>query len=162
MSFAIIVFMACEKEVVTDDFTIEGTYSGTLSFSETLKSSPVSNNQGTAIVTMNNDEEIFVHCFGGELDTTFMLNYYEHNDSILVCLTGEAFEHMYGHGLGQGHMMGGMMGHSTSGETSWQHHLNDEHNRDDEHFGGFHMGNHSFNYSIETPMGYYHFYGTKN
>jgi hypothetical protein len=149
--------MACEKENANEDLTIEGTYLGTLSLSGSLKSSPISSSQGTAIVSINNDEEIYVHCYGSELDTTFMLNYYEHNDSVLVCLTGEDFQHMYGHSLGEGHMIG----HSTSGETSWQHHLSDEHDEDDEHFGGFHMGNHTYNYLIETPMGDYHFTGTK-
>ena len=117
---------------------------------------------GAAVVTLNNENEIFVHCFGESLDTTFMLNYFKHEDSVLVCLTGEAFQHMYGHQYGQGHMMNGMMGDSTSGQSSWQHHLNDEHNENDQHFGGFHMGNHTFDYSIETQHGYYHFNGTKN
>ena len=160
MCLAIVFFLACEKENVNEEFEIEGTYFGTLNFSEPLKSFNTSS-EGTAIVTVNNDEEIYVHCFGGELDTTFMLNYFEHNDSVLVCLTGEAFEHMYGHRLGQGHMMGGMMGHAANGETPWQHHLNDEHREGDEHLGGFHMDNNTFNYSIETHHGFYHFNGTK-
>ena len=56
-----------------------------------------------------NVNEIEVHCFGKEIDTTFMLDYYEHNDSVMVCLTGSDFEFMYGHMLGEGHMGGGMM-----------------------------------------------------
>ena len=81
-------------------------------FSNSLKSSALDgleNDHGTAEVKMMGDNQIEVHCFGEVLDTTFMLDYYEHNDSVMVCLTGSDFSNMYGHGLGEGHMSGGMM-----------------------------------------------------
>jgi hypothetical protein len=68
---------------------------------------------------------------------------------------------MYGHMLGQGHMMGGMMGDKNSNQSEWGHHLEDEHQQGEEHFGGFDMGNHSFNYAIKMEDGYYHFSGQK-
>lgn len=159
---SLLVFTACEKNDELIDNSIEGIYTGTISFDNKLKSITDGENEGTAIVIKVGEAEIQVHCFGGELDTTFMLGYYVHNDSILVCLTGETFQNHYDHMLGQGHMMdGGMMGHSNNNETPWAHHLNDEHQEGDEHFGGFYMENHSFNYAIETEHGYYHFNGQK-
>lgn len=70
-----------------------------------------------------------MHCFGETLDTTFMLDYYENNDSVMVCLTGNDFTTMYGHRLGEGH-------HSS-----------------DEHFGGFDMNERSFTYSFRMVEG---------
>lgn len=158
---AIFAFISCDKMDDTSVTSIEGTYIGTLKFSS-LNSANSIVQEGTSIITKTDDQNIQVHCFGGDLDTTFMLNYYEHNDSILVCLTGNNFQHHYGHGLGQGHKNGGgMMGHLNEDETQWAHHLNDEHQEGDEHFGGFHLGNHMFNYSIKTEHGYYHFEGQK-
>jgi hypothetical protein len=40
------------------------------------------------------------------MDTTFMLNYYENHDSVMVCMTDSDFEHEYGHMMGAGHMSG--------------------------------------------------------
>ncbi|QIA08369.1 hypothetical protein [Draconibacterium halophilum] len=161
-------FMACNKndEAPTDD-SIEGTYTGTLTAS--LKSAqgilPGSSN-ATMVVTKSGEELIQVHCFTDEIDTTFMLNYYEHNDSVMVCLNGEAFTEMYGHMMGQGHMGGGMMGDIGPNQSEWQHHMSDEHQPGDEHFGGFDRMNHSFGYKFDMVDGTSHysmyFEGTKN
>ncbi|SFF08509.1 hypothetical protein [Thermophagus xiamenensis] len=75
------------------------------------------------------------------------MNYYQHHDSAYVCDTGNDFEEMYGHMLGNGHA-GGMMDDMYNGETQWMHHKSEEHDEDDEHFGGFDMGNHSFSYTF--------------
>ena len=74
------------------------------------------------------------------MDTTFVLNHYEHNDSVMVCLNGEAFEEMYGHMMGHGGNMGngnsgGMMGGMNNGSSEWMNHMNNEHEEGDEHFG---------------------------
>ncbi len=162
-------FNSCEKsdDLATDE--IEGTYIGTFSVSSLLKSAPsdgVDADHGTAEINMMGDNQIEVHCFGDEIDTTFMLDYYEHNDSVMVCLTGGEFGNMYGHMLGDGHMSGGMMGDMGQGESEWMHHMNDEHDEGDEHFGGFNMSEHTFTYSFKmmdatTPY-YLNFHGTKN
>lgn len=145
-------FVACNKSEETfPDNSIEGRYVGTLT-NEGLKSvtgvMPVKTN-ATTDVTKSVDNRIEVHCYSDELDTTFMLDYYDNNDSVMVCLDGEAFKEMYGHMLGQGHMSGGMMGDLTMGETEWMHHLSDEHQPSDEHFGGFDMTNHTFGYRFQ-------------
>lgn len=162
-------FTSCEK---SDDLAIdeiEGTYKGAFSVSSLLKSAPsggLDEDHGTAEISMMGDNQIEVHCFGEEIDTTFMLDYYEYNDSVMVCLTGGEFENMYGHMLGDGHASGGMMGDKDQGESEWMHHMNDEHNEGDDHFGGFNMSENTFTYSFRMMDGttpyYLKFHGTKN
>ena len=161
--------ISCEKSDAPASLEIEGVYLGAFSVSGSLKSATTDGmvgDNGTAEVHMMGENQIEVHCFGEVMDTTFMLDYFEHNDSVMVCLTGDNFEGMYGHMLGDGHMGGGMMGDIQNGESEWMHHMNDEHNEGDEHFGGFDMLEHTFTYSFimmdgTTPY-YLKFHGTKN
>ena len=94
-----------------------------------------------------------------------MLNYFQDNDSVMVCLTGSDFQHAYGHMMGQGHMGGGMMGDIQNGQTEWQRHMADEHKAGDKHYGGFDMMNSSFGYTFHNYNGGSHmimnFEGTK-
>lgn len=147
---------------------IEGVYDGTFSVSSSLKAGSLDGGEGdhgSAEIRVIRDNQIEVHCFGEDIDTTFMLDYYEHNDSIMVCLTGDDFEYMYGHMLGGGHMGGGMMGDIHGGETQWAHHMNDEHENGDEHFGGFDTHEMTFSYSFkmmdESSPYYLRFHGVK-
>jgi len=166
-ALALFVVAACEKTEEVENNSIEGIYYGSLT-RETKGATTQTKalESATAEVVKAGSERVQVHMYGNEMDTTFMLNYYEDHDSIMVCLTGEKFEDMYGHMLGAGHMGGGMMGHINNGETEWQHHMADEHKIGDEHFGGFDMENHSFGYRLmmeENGVQYYlHFQGTKN
>jgi len=165
----ILGFTSCEK--TDDDLSIndiEGEYIGSFSVSNTLKSAwlgGANQDDGTADIDKLGVNQIQVHCYGGAIDTTFMLDYYEQNDSVMVCLTGDEFEDMYGHMLGDGHMMGGMMGDMGSGQTEWMHHMDDEHNEGDEHFGGFNMQDGTFTYSFQMMDGttpyYLKFHGVK-
>ena len=171
MAVVVIGFTACEKAEDLNVDDIEGVYEGTFSVSSSLKAvSPDVGHHGTAEISLMGDNQIEVHCFGEDIDTTFMLDYYEHNDSIMVCLTGDDFEHMYGHMLGEGHMGGGMMdgemmGDIQNDETEWVHHMNDEHEEGDEHFGGFDMHEMTFTYSFKMIDGstpnYLRFHGVK-
>jgi hypothetical protein len=156
---------ACEKDDELLTQSLEGTYIGTLKHSDNLKSSHL-NGSATMDVILIDSSAIQVHCYGGEFDSTFMLNYFGHNDSVLVCLNGDDFEKMYGHRYGNKHGMGGgMMGNHQNEDTDWGHHMYDEHNEDDEHFGGFNMMNHTFDYRFNMHEGdstyYLHFHGTK-
>jgi len=169
LAIGLMGFTSCKKTEELPNTGFEGEYLGAFSVSNSLKSThpdDANENPGTAIVSMMGNNQIEVHCFGEEIDTTFMLDYYEHNDSIMVCLTGDDFKDMYGHMLGDGHMGGGMMGDIQNGESQWRHHMNDEHNEEDEHFGGFNMGEHTFTYSFKMMDGttsyYLKFHGTKN
>ena len=168
LAVILVGFTSCEKsdDIGTDE--IEGVYTGTFSISSSLKSSPLDGmdkDHGTAEVNMMGENQIEVHCFGEVMDTTFVLDYYEHNDSVMVCLTGNDFSNMYGHGLGEGHMSGGMMRDKSDGETEWMHHMVDEHESGDEHFGGFNMDENSFTYSFRMMEGstphYLKFHGVK-
>jgi len=161
-------FTSCEKSDDPASIEIEGEYIGSFSSSSSLKSTSAGNldeDPGTAVVSMMGDMQIEVHCFGEEIDTIFMLDYYNHNDSVMVCLTGDDFTNMYGHMLGDGHMSGGMMGDISDGESEWMHHMDDEHTNGDEHFGGFDMRDHSFTYTFEMMDGstpyYLKFHGVK-
>jgi len=169
LATTIVVGTSCEKtkdQVIGD---IEGTYVGSFTESTGLKSALFDGNgahDGIAEVIMVGDGQIQVHCYGNEIDTMFMLNYFEHNDSVMVCNTGDDFENTYGHTYGAGHMSGGMMGDMMSGETEWMHHINDEYQEDDEHFGGFNMHDGTFSYSFRmmdnaTPY-YLKFLGIKD
>jgi len=149
-ALTLLVLTSCNKKEDTSDQTITGTYIGTLKSSVSTNAAPV---DATATFVMTGDQEIELRCLSDELDTTLVLNYYHNNDSIMVCLTGDDFEHMYGHMLGQGHMMGGMMGDLSDGETEWMHHLSDEHQDGDKHFGGFDMRHHTFSYRFEMMDG---------
>jgi hypothetical protein len=147
------VMASCQK---TDDFNVnnvEGRYVGTLTSG--LKSASGSTIDATADVAKTKNGEIEVHCYGGEMDTTFMLNYYENHDSLMVCMTGNDFEHAYGH------MSGGIMSDQAKGQTEWQHHMSDEHKNGDQHYGGFNMNSHTFGYTFRMASGNVQFMGAK-
>ncbi|MEY8021357.1 hypothetical protein AB8P51_11030 [Muriicola sp. SD30] len=151
----VFVFAACEKSEEPFVDLIEGTYVGTLTDNVGLKGGSTSKiiEEAFAEITKIRKGIIEVHLYNVKLDTTFMLDYYEDMDSINVCLTGDEFENMYGHMLGRGHMSGGMMNDMRNDETEWVHHLNDEHQEGDEHFGGFDMQNHTFRYRFNLLDG---------
>lgn len=155
-----LIVIACEKTNELPVNSIEGTYFGTVTIESRSKSNAEVWN-AKAVVTRLNNEQAEIHCFGSEFDTTFMLNYFEHNDSVMVCLTGDEFEHIYGHSYGGNHMIGGMMDDMQDGETEWMHHMNDEHIESDEHFGGFDMMQHSFGYTFKMNDLDFHFQGVK-
>ena len=145
-----LVFVACEDSQSLPDNAVEGTYIGTIKDISGKNGEAFLKTEGEALaeVTKIGNEIIRIHLTSVELDTTFMLNYYEDMDSVNVCFTGDDFENMYGHMLGQGHPGSGMMGDRQNNETEWMHHLNDEHQQGDEHFGGFDMQNHTFSYQF--------------
>jgi hypothetical protein len=76
------------------------------------------------------------------------MNFYNHNNRVYLCNTGDDFEEMYAHMPGSGHL-GGMMDDMHVGETQWIHQMNKEHNDGDEHFGGFDMANYSLLYTFQ-------------
>ena len=154
----VILFVSCQKsdEIGYDD--VLGTYVGTLTSNLANKSSEIVVAKDATVVVSSVGNQIQVHCFAEDFDTTIMLGTYDHNDEVMVCLTGEEFENMYGHMLGQGHMNGNMQNNGTE----WMQHLNNEHQEGDEHFGGFDMQHHSFNYTFKMNNGDYHFQGIKN
>lgn len=160
------VFSACQKNGKTVNQSVEGTYIGNFTTTSTLKSETATtvNLMDTAIVMLMSNGQINVHCFGDELDSTFILNTYQNGDSLMVCLDGQYFEDEYGHMMGDGSMMGSgnMMGNNS---TKWGQHMNGEHQADDNHYGGFDMQNGTFSYSFKmmdgTSNNYRKFQGTR-
>jgi hypothetical protein len=149
------IFVSCSKSDQTANQSVEGTYNGSFSTSNTLKGAQLAltgDVKGTAVVNMINSRQIKVHCFGTALDSTFILDIYNYGDSMKVCMTGNAFAKEYGHMMGQGSVMGGtsMMGNNA---TAWAQHMNQEHKAGDEHFGGFNMVNHIFDYTFKQKAG---------
>jgi len=162
-SFTLVLLLfACEKNDVINDDDITGSYIGTISTNVLGRSANTATSKpATADIIMLGDQ-IQVHCYAEDFDATIILDVYHDGDNIMVCLTGDDFENMYGHMLGQDHMGGGMMGDMQNNETEWMHHLNDEHQEGDEHFGNFDMNLHTFNYIFKMSEGDFHFQGTKN
>ncbi|MGW8314131.1 MAG: hypothetical protein ACWGNV_00915 [Bacteroidales bacterium] len=168
---AILSSVSCSKTESINTETIVGTYYGTytraasLNLAET-ESTGIDEWPGMAKITELGDRQIAVHCVGENIDTLFMLDYYLQHDSVMVCLTGDDFEQMYGHMLGGGHMDGHMMGDPVENETEWMHHLREEHDPADTHFGGFypHMGTFTYAIQLEDNTGPYYlmFAGSKN
>jgi len=159
ISITVIIFLfSCEKSDDLNFNDITGTYTGTLISGISRKSSNAELIKPATVVVTSFGNQIQVHCFAEDFDTSVILDIYDHNDNVMVCLTEEEFENMYGHMLGQGNMNGNMQNNGTD----WMQHLNNEHLIGDEHFGGFNMQHHAFNYTFRKNNGDFHFKGLKN
>ena len=151
-SLALLLF-ACQK---SDDVTydeITGSYIGTIS---TIGSDPTTTVATTDIRQLGN--QIEVHCYGDGFDSTVILDVFQNGDDVMVCLTGQDFNNMYGHMPGQSNWNWNMPHHNSE----WMQHLSDEHQQSDEHFGNFDTQHHSFNYTFQMSTGDFHFQGTRN
>lgn len=151
-TLALLLF-ACQK---SDDITydeITGSYIGTIS---TIGSDPSITIATADIRQLGN--QIEVHCYGGDFDATVMLDVFQNGNDIMVCLTGEDFNNMYGHMPGNSNWNWNGPHH----DSDWMQHLNNEHQQGDEHFGNFDMQHHTFNYTFQMSNGDFHFQGTRN
>jgi hypothetical protein len=169
----ILSLVSCEKEATTVDAKIDGTYVGKLIKENTLKSAMGDTLSGdaTAIITLIDSTQIKFHCFGSSFDSTLVLNLFDGEDSLFVCLTGNDFNHEYGHmmGHGNGMMENGMgmgWGHmATDTTTLWGKHLYYNHKTGDMHFGGFNHMDHSFDFAFKmmnhNSIYYLKFHGVK-
>ncbi|AVR44299.1 hypothetical protein C7S20_02960 [Christiangramia fulva] len=135
LSFLIPLLISCSKEEAIDQ-SIEGSYVGYLSAIDAQAISPV---EAQADVQIVEDHLVEIHCYSESLDTIVRLNYYANNEDYMLCLSGDDFEHEYGHAMSHENMPSNMMG-----ETEWRYHLENEHSEGDEHFGKFGMADHSF------------------
>lgn len=141
---------------------IVGTYKGTLTSSLSLDVMPA-----TTEITSLNDDNIQVHCYNADIDSTFTLGLYPDGNMMRVCFTGSDFMNQYGHNMSSYNQMMGnnkMMGSMSNG-TSWQQHMGTQHKSGDEHYGYFDMNANSFSYTFKftnTPTGYtMHFFGKR-
>ena len=137
--------LSCQKESETAvlDLTaqIAGSYKGTITDSG-------SGNvfQATADVIKSDNSIVEIHCYSDRLDSTFVMEVFENGDSLMLCNIGDDFVRQYGHARMNEHH--NMMGGDMEGQD-WMHHMDEEHDEDDEHFGGFNMKDHSFSYRFE-------------
>ena len=117
---------------------VVGSYKGTLK-----NGSTGSQVEATADVIKTDESIVQIHCYSSIMDTTFVMEIFENGDSMMVCNIGDDFKNQYGHGrMEKHHMMG------NTDWQSWSHHMDEEHDRNDEHFGGFNMKEHSFDYDF--------------
>lgn len=154
-----LLFAACNKEDNTNpnqtDLSTEvsGTYKGTITSSE----EPNDSRTAQLTVTSVNSNTAQFDLVSPLMDTSFMMNLYDNNDSVMVCFTENMFYQQYGHHLDEEHHMMGDNDH-----MEWGHHMDEQHEPGDEHYGGFDTNNHSFSYRI-IPQGqtekYYTFDG---
>lgn len=157
-TISVLLFSSCQKSDELNNNDVTGTYVGTLTSNLVSRLSENAVPEDATVVVSMVGDQIQVHCFAADFDTTVMLDIYNNNDSIMVCLTGKDFGDMYGHMLGQDHMNGNMQNNGTE----WMQHLNNEHQDSDEHFGGFDMSNHTFDFTFRMSNGDYHFQGIRN
>ena len=147
-SAAMLIVTSCNKE---DDFSsamdyikdITGDYEGSYLIIDGTRG----NELAKAEVRHLSGIEIEIHCYGDLLDTTFVLDIYANHDSMMLCPTGDNFETTYGHRKGDYHMK-----HHGNDNSEWMHHLDDDHEINDLHFGGFNLSNHSLGYSFKIEQ----------
>ncbi len=154
-----LVLINCNSSDEPEINTLSGVYFGTLKSDDVNKSSIIPKGEIIANVISKGDQ-LEVHCYGEELNITFMLEYFEHNDSIMVCLTGDDYENLYGHAHGEGMMSG--THNMQNGTTEWMQHLSNAHDPDEDHFfGGFDGNHHSFSCSFNWQDQIVTFSGSK-
>lgn len=101
----------------------------------------------------NYDAEVFIERMSNNsikmslnceiMDTAITFDLFENQDSLMVCFNGEDFENHYGHGRsGVQHMM------NNNEMYNWMHHLDEDHEFGEMHYGGFDMNMHSFRYEF--------------
>ena len=134
--------VSCKKEQTYPDLTksVTGTYDGTLTTNNLKTTSPA-----TADITKVNDYTVEIHCYGDDIDTTFMLELYEDGDMMQVCFTDDDFRREYGHDKSEDHHMMG----DNGDWMNWQQHMSADHDEDDEHYGFFNMKEHTFKYTFK-------------
>lgn len=157
---ALALLGACNKEnVSTVKKQVEGSYFGTIT-SYKSQNVPIDSYDGFVTVRVNDANNLQIHYADDKLDTTFSMAYYRNADSLNLCCKGAAFKQAYGHEMGAGHH-GEMMSDKRKHETDWQHHLRDEHQKGDAHFGAFNTKNNSLTCGWTSNKTSYRFIGKK-
>lgn len=156
------LFTACDKDENNDNNpqtdlsqTVTGSYKGSITSSD----DPTASQDAVIVVTTSNGNTVELNMTSDMIDTTFMMNLYEHNDSVMLCFTQDRFYQEYGHHLDEDHHMMGNNEH-----LKWEHHKDEQHDPGDMHYGGFDTGNHHFSYRIVPTVQadkYYQFEGDK-
>ncbi|MCF6184457.1 MAG: hypothetical protein L3J56_07505 [Bacteroidales bacterium] len=140
--------VACNKKNNVQDLSseISGIYTGTLK----------SNNQknvsdAVADISESGDNQIEIHCYGNDIDTTFVQRLFDDGDTIQMCSVGDAFYNEYGHQMTNQSEHHDMMKDSEG--MSWAHHMDEEHDENDEHYGFFNLSEGTFSYTFNLMSG---------
>lgn len=154
---SITLLSSCSKEDLTLQYLNEvvGDYSGYIVYDN---GNNIDSFEATGEVIKNNDYQVTFNCQSSIMDTTLILDVFDNGDRLEMCLTGDDFNQMYGHPQGERHM-----GHMGRNQNGWQHHMDDEHDQNDEHYGGFHHGDGAmeFTFLMGSNLDRYVFYGSK-
>lgn len=138
-----LIFTGCTDSNEMEDDKLSGTYIGTIEGVNFEQSSNATSPDSYTAKVKLQGNQLEVNCIGPQFNAQFMLEYYEHNGSYMVCLAGEDYENLYGyeHGNMNGNHMNGM--HRNG--TPWMNHLNNYHESNENHSGeGFNLNDHSF------------------
>lgn len=150
---------SCEKQDSNNPPNLASEVTGTYKGSFTPSDQPDKSEDAILVVTKVDDHLINIDLMSEYMDTTFMMNLYDHTDSIMVCFTGDRFNEEYGHHLEEGHHMMG-----DGNDWGWMHHIEEQHDGGDDHFGGFDMNHNTFLYKMmreSEPGVYYQFEGKR-
>ncbi|MCF6364816.1 MAG: hypothetical protein L3J35_01295 [Bacteroidales bacterium] len=145
MSVAIV---SCDKNNQIKDLTIDivGSYTGTVTSNNKAGVS-----DATADITRTDDNQIEIHCYGSEIDTTFIQRLFEDGDMIQMCTVGNDFYNEYGHDMTDQSEHHNMMKDSEG--MSWAHHMDEEHENGDEHYGLYNSNSNVFTYTFKIMSG---------
>lgn len=124
---------------------IVGTYTGTLTGTNKAVS------DATADITETDENLIEIRCYGGDFDTTFTQRIFEDGEMLRMCSTGEDFYNEYGHNMTDQNEHHDMMNDADG--MSWSHHMSEEHEAGDEHFGFYDMNTDTFTYTFKMKSG---------
>ena len=153
-----LLFTSCTKEDLTPQYIskVVGDYEGYVTYDN---GTSVDSFESVCEISKNSDSQISFHCQNSLFATTLIMDVYANGDRLEMCLTGDKFLNMYGHQQGERHM-----GHMGNSQNSWSHHMDDEHESDDEHFGGIHHenGNLDYTFLIGVQENEYRLFCTKN
>jgi|AMWB02.1.fsa_nt_gi hypothetical protein len=143
MIISTMVVVSCKKDKNESDLTnqVTGTYNGTLT-QGALKSGAGS---AKCDVSRFNDYTVEIHCYGIELDTTFMLELYQNANYMMACFTSDDFYNEYGHYESEDHHMMG----NNGDWTNWDQHMSNDHESGDQHYGSFNTDDHTFDYTLK-------------
>ncbi len=136
---------ACNETNDSVSTDLSGTYVGTLD-KEKLSKSSFDLSQVKYFMEIKHEEDFLkAHCFGPDLNTTFILEYHQHRETYMICLSGEDYQHLYRQEQ-QNYLMGGRhMKASQNSDTPWIKHLISLDNSTSDHYKGeFNRDNSSF------------------
>lgn len=123
--FLSFVFIGCNESDDMELDQLSGTYVGTINGINLAKISDTEPQGSFTAEVRIGKNQLEVSCFGPEFNAEFMLEYFEHVDSYMVCLVGEDYKNFYG--SSHGNSNGNHMNRMQINGTPWINHLHHSH-----------------------------------